>query len=285
MPTVEWAIPFDFITPLGPWTLNADSGYRYLLDQTQCRAGAGLRVTEDPIPQQDGSIIHAQFREGYSMHFGMQLWKDDAPACDLDLRHMWDDMMAYTTALTNPSLTNLEIGLCRVRWTPSGTARRMLDRIRLLEPCVGTVDANGQVTATFSVHTEYPYAIDLTQTETDIAPGFGATITNLGTAPTYPVFKIDGPCSSFTLTNSSYSEALVFDSTRPGASAIAGGHYLEIDTFRNTAYLDGSGANYKAGIDIASSDFWRLEVGSNIIAHVAAGGGGTVHILWNSAWA
>ena len=65
-----------------------------------------------------------------------------------------------------------------------------------------------------------------------------------------------------------------------GADSIAGGSYAEIDTFRNTIFLNGSGANLKAGVDELSSEYFGLRVGENEIAI----DGASVDVLWAPAW-
>jgi hypothetical protein len=57
---------------------------------------------------------------------------------------------------------------------------------------------------------------------------------------------------------------------------------VEFDFFRNTAYLNGAGANRKASIDIELSDFWLLEAG---VANTIEITGADADLLLNHAYA
>ena len=56
--------------------------------------------------------------------------------------------------------------------------------------------------------------------------------------------------------------------------------YAEIDTFRNTIYQNGAGANLKDGLDVEMTDFFGLVPGNNVITI----SGGSVTVLWQAAW-
>src|SRR4051812_8416742 len=94
-----------------------------MLDRLACKAGAGLRVSEDNLPQEGGKIIHRELREGYAMHLAVQLWDGSGvkkPACGATRRQMFDELAKFTNALTDVSQADLDAGLARIRWTPSG---------------------------------------------------------------------------------------------------------------------------------------------------------------------
>jgi phage-related protein len=131
---------------------------------------------------------------------------------------------------------------------------------------------------TVTVDCALPYAEDLTQQSVAIPFG-GAVVTNYGNRPSYPVWKINA--GLFTLTNVTTGDSFSFDDTLPGCANVGAG-YVEIDTFRNTAYLNGSGANLKPGIVMSSSDFFLIPPGANTIT---ISGGNTGTCLLNSAWA
>ncbi len=132
----------------------------------------------------------------------------------------------------------------------------------------------------------------------DVAP-FGSdaritattALTNAGTVNFYPVFKVNGPFTAFTLRNNSVLDSqgnpldIVYDGNLPGAQSVAGGHYAEIDTFRNTVYLDGNLANLKPGINILFSDFWWLQPGTNNVRFESDSGTASVDVLWQAAYA
>ncbi len=68
---------------------------------------------------------------------------------------------------------------------------------------------------------------------------------------------------------------------QPGANAIPGGHYAELDCFGNTFYLDGNQANQDAGISQLESEYFVLVPGDNDITIAGA----TTDVLWQAAWA
>jgi hypothetical protein len=250
-------------SPGGNIIFNAATGDRYLLNPAGCEMGADLRVTRDNIPQADGFIIHHAFEEGYVCTLQIELWEGEVVACDEALVRMLDNLNRSVRALLNAGDNE-----GRLIWTPSGEVNRMLDDIRLSERL--RADNDGiKVTVEFQIHTQYPYAQDEAQTTTAL----NATITNTGTAPYWPVFQVFG-FGPWLLTNVTTGLEILYNG---GGS----GSYVEVDTFRNTLYADGSGANLMRYLDVATSDFWPLEVGANICT---IAGGPTCDVLWAPAW-
>lgn len=299
MVTVEWDVPFILSSPYGdlPFNTLASNGTTpvgyYLLDSTACMAGTARRVTRTNIAQAGGEITHKKYRSGYAMELTAQLWEtsgiDGKPAEKSVLREMADFLMLHLNALDN------EDG--RIRWAPSGANERMLDRVRMLGPSIDGAGSSVSVvvskdaatplrTVTFALLSPFPYAMDYAEIDTPIADGASVALDNIGNSEFWPVIKVHGPTSAFSLINNDVlgddGEALqiVYDATLPGAVPIESGHYAEIDCFRNTVYLDGDGANLKPGIDILQSDFWPLVPGSNTITV-----GANIDILWQSAYA
>ena len=85
---------------------------------------------------------------------------------------------------------------------------------------------------------------------------------------------------NFTLTNTTTGDSFSFNDAQQGCANVGGG-YAEIDTFRNTVYLNGNQANLKPGIVMDTSDFFMLAPGANVIT--VTGGSGVC--LLNSAFA
>lgn len=272
MAIAQWDVPFALQTPVGdatisPLTADATVGGYYILVPPLCEAYAPVRADEAKydVPHQDGSILNDRWLAGYQMKLAVSYWEDPdgKPACDDLLVTMHDRLMKLVRSL--PRANTVEDN--RVLWTPSGEAQRMLDKIRLLgEPRVRMTEG-GIVVCEFTVDTPFPYAISVAQTE----PSIG-TVTNNGTAPFYPVFKVTGG-GAFTITNSTTGKSIVFTGSY-------GGSYAEVDCFRGTIYQDGSGANLKDGIDPTATDFFTIEPGSNSLT-----GGASGTVLLNDAWA
>lgn len=296
---IDWDIAYDLNTPQGTFQFNqattspftSDGNYLYLLDHEKCSATPGpLRLTIDPIPQADGSIIPPSFKSGYQLRLSVQLWVQDgdgadarSPACCADKQVMWDTLLMHMNALMNPSVADLYGGNARLLWTPCDYVDgRLLDHIRLTE--WPTVADEGNVSVvTLTLGTEFPYSIDAVENQNYL----DWVAFNGGSSVMYPVFRVfatGAPVGSFTITNMTTGESISYDEGYPGANFIPAGQFVEINTFRNTVYLNGSGANYKPGINVAASDFFPLQLGENDITFTSDIGGSCL-MLWQNAWA
>lgn len=270
MPVPDWTTA---------WTLTTTAGTLQLFDGStmdglvplpeQCDIGADLRVNTENLPGGDGSLFHRRFKRGMVLRFSAALYSDGAVADGTGRAGLLDDLRTHLNALQN--------GDGRIAWDVPGGSTRMLDRIRLLERL--TYQGGWAKTVSFVVESPFPYALTEAEQELETITG-SATITNNGTADTYPVWKVYGASTGFTLTNTTTGLAIVYDDSLPGAASIGGGDYVEIDTFRNTAYLNGDEGNRKPGIDLLQTDFFPLVPGENAITITGA----TVDALVNDGW-
>ena len=276
----DWSVPFTLTSPYGELEINqVIPGFgTYRMNQSLCSAAVKVRSTKTDVPQSDGSILHHRFFTGVEAHAAIQLWDGDAIACDATAQLMFDTLMLHLRALVNAGDNQ-----GRISWVPDGNLERMFDDIRLLAyPTVGLSQANLGYEIQFDFDTQYPYAQDLNQsggTPTLLAAGVPQDLVNVGSASYFPVFKV-GPSTTFTLRNNTTGLEINYDGNRPGAMAIPGGSYGEIDTFRNTMYLNGNSTNLKPGIEVTTSDFWELGPGTNNVECDVA-----TTVLWASAWA
>ena len=294
----EWENAWRLVSPAGTLTFNQDEThqYRFLLDPEKCSASLPVRVTDDDVPQGSGKIPHRRWRGGYVFHLAVQLWTYGDRACKGDARAMLDLLGLHLNAMENTGLLpGAPEG--RLIWTPSANTAgddvpasdRMLTRAQLLTAPAPQLQ-DGTETVEFEVDSSFPYYIEFTQTETDISDGSTVAVANVGNADFYPVIQAQGPTTGFTIINLDVLDPagspleLTYDSTLPGAVAIAGGDYLEIDFFRQTAYLNGSGANRFAGIDMRVSDFFPLAPAELADNNLQVGGADIV-VLSNGAWA
>ncbi len=185
------------------------------------------------------------------------------------------------------SLLNAGDNAGRLAWQVDGNNDRMLDDIRLSVYPVFT--PGPPPTVTFTIDSQYPYAEDLTQTRTGLADGATVTIHNGGTAEFLPVFQANrlngvtggSNVTDFTITNAATGEQFFYSSSLPGGAPILAGHYGEIDSFEETIFEDGSGADLDAGVDELYSLYPRLVPGDNDITV----DGCDADILWQAAWA
>lgn len=269
----NWSDLDKIVTVLTDLTLNAATGQRYVVLNDRCDAGADLRVTFDNIPESDGQLNHRQYLTGYKMRLALALWSGAEPACGGEAQQMLDELGARLDALRG------FLGNRRVVWTPEGMASRMINDLSLMEKPVVTVEPGGSegiVTVTFGLCSPFPYEMsEAEQTPASIADGATETLTNMGSTRFWPVFKVNGATSAFTISNAANGEEIVYNGT-----AIGGGSYVEIDCFRGTAYLNGDQASRLDGIDFLSTDFFALEVGDNDVSI----NGASCDVLWNDAW-
>lgn len=289
----EWEKEFILTTDIGSLlfnTVDPAEGF-FVVDKGGCNAEVGsIRAEKFGIPQADGSYLRRRFTDGYVIKMACEFWtKETASACATtspSSREMNDNLNRHLRSILN--------GGGRLRWTPTGAGARILDDLWLLDgPHI--VEGDGFTGAQFTLDTRFPYAIDFTQTLTDFAEG-GDThlLDNTGTAPFYPVWKIyagASPGKYVKITRQAADPAddlsIVFDSTLATPDlTIPAGQYVEIDTFRETAYLNGDGANYKAAIDVQASDFFALQVGDNTIVTTGDGSDTVLEVecLWQAAW-
>lgn len=284
MPMEDFTFAASLVTPIGTLLVNnkAQASGAFMLDALQCAGGVeSIRAEKYSIPAADGSYLRKRFTAGYILHLVMDLYQPGEPpsfkpACSTLGAPTSPTATSMTDTLSR-HLRSILNGGGRFIWTPSvpGAAPRLLDDLWLLSPPVPTISPS-KTTIAFDLDTRFPYAIDFTQIVTSFDSADPTeTLTNIGTAPFWPVWKIYGPCNGFTIVNDTTDEVIVGDKDLPGASAIPGGSYLEIDTFRNTAYLNGDGANYLPFIDVEESTFFALAVGANdiIIEDDGSGGG------------
>ena len=273
----NWEQEFVLRSPtLGDLLLNtADAnGRKYVVVPQACLDRIPLRVTRTPIPAADGMIPHSRFKEGFITRIAVQLWANGACASGQDLVEMTDDLMGWLDSILNDE--------GRLLWEPyTGYGDdRMYDEVRWMSDAEWQMDDPGGYTRiTFEIDTPFPYAIDATQ-QTITVTAAGNTITNTGNTKHWPVIKVNGPTSAFVISNLTTGEEIEYDSALPGATTIPGGSYAEIDTFRNTIYMNGSGANLKPGLVMQDTDFWGIEVGVNSLDS----DGPSFDVLYNRPW-
>lgn len=282
MSVTDWMVPFTLSVNGGTLLFNQevlfDNGTGiYLLIPDNCSMEIPLRFTDDNLPQSDGEQLGSRFFQGARMTLTVQLWAStEQPACDALLCEMTDTLAAFGRVCACSDTS-------RVYWTPDCADQRMLRDCMLSEPLQWT-QAGVAAQASFQVKSPFPYAWTAAETVTALADGVATNVVNGGSADFWPVVKVYGPTSAFTLKNWTVSPGpmyLDYDASRPGAIAIPGGSYAEFDMFANTVYLDGDQNNLLPGIGMAVSDFWPLVIGNNLLQV----DGANADILWQDAWA
>lgn len=281
----------EILTPYGTLPLNAPIGggndVSIVLDPARCQTSAGVRLTRDPYSQNDGSVVHREFTEGYAVHFaGWLMLTESQPACDSDLRETWETLQMHLHVLLGNDPGGVLTGdNNRWIWTPSGMGgeNKLLGNIRLLEEAQASYDS-GITQVAFAVHSPFPFAISETERTESIGQGSSTVILNGGNVPAYPNFKINGPIAGFAqITNETTGQTFIYDTSFPGASIIDVGDYGFVGTFAENIYLNGAGLNLKPGVDVENSDFWTLAPGNNTVS-VDGDTGISIDIIWNYTW-
>ena len=249
------------------------------------------------MPQGDGKIPHRRWRSGYGAHLAIEPWIAPVgadpnlvdpygpaePACGSDLVEMLDLLGLHLNAMIR---TGLVSGLpnARLIWTPTGHARRMLDRCQYLAAAIpqATDGSLGGTQLEFDIDSPYPYYISEAETDTVIYEGGTESVVNVwngGNTDGYAVVEVYGPASAFILENLSITDiasvplALYYnDALPPGGSAytIDSGDFVEFDFFTGRANLNGNQANRRGGIDYRFTTLFPLIPGDNLLACIGA---------------
>jgi len=264
MAAFEFGVPMTLVTPAGTSTFNGTGDGLYLDDISVRR---DVRAPVDDVPQRSGGIIHPFFT---GASFITATARIQAEAGFSTRRSSMDTLRGNLLSLLKPTAAQL-VASCRLRWVPSGANERMYDAVRLYDmPPPETW--NGIIKRQqFTLVCPYPYALDLTQTTTNIPTSGTTTIANAGNAPMFPVLKMNG--GTGTITNTTTGEGIELS----GATVSA---YAEIDCFQETAFADGSGANLQGKIVQASSTFFALAPGNNVMDAATV----STDVLFQAAW-
>lgn len=262
MPVANWNVPATLASVYGDLALNQATGHRYLLVNAECDMWQDTRIQQLNIPQGDGSLVQERFWTGTRLKLVVSLWADDDVACESDLTAMTDTLAKWAGSMLKAAWSG------RFLWEPEGAAIRLLDYMQLTQRMQWDY-SNADVRAVLLFDSPFPYAMDYTQQSTSTSGGM--VLNNTGNTTFFPVFKVTGG-GAFTLSNDTIGQSIVYTGGYSG--------YAEIDTFRNTIYENGNGANLKDGLDVENSDFFGLVPGNNVISI----SGGTVEALWQAAW-
>lgn len=301
MPNVEWDRPHFLVTPLGTLALNSPSGYRYLIESDGYQIVPSLRVTQDNISQEDGAILHPRWKTGLCAIIKLVYHKtpgatgsdavsvysgaESEPACGEDLRIMHDTLMAHLDSIRQ-NVSDAQ----KLTWTPTSySGNREMHNIQLLSWPVPAFDLNGtECGVQFTVESPFPYAVDSADETTSISNGGSSNIVQDGSASFNPVVKANGPFTGMSIYNMDDLDpdgnplGVAYDGTRDGAVAVAGGKYILLNFFEGRATLFPDLVDVTAGLDPATTDFWKLRSfgrDNNILV-----AGCDVDVLWNNAW-
>lgn len=292
---LEWDVAQLLITPYADIPLNQPVAqpdgsawlYQVMIDGYQV-VPAKFRPTEDSLSQADGSSIQHPYVDGLVATLDVayyELPRDGAerrPACAETLRAMDELLMG---ALNSLRALPADVLTQQYRWRPSGASfDRVLNGVMLAAwPAPDFSHGPPEVRSLVQVGSPYPYAADDNPLTTSIAAGASGVVTNAGNADESIVVRAHGASSGFSILDVASGRQVVYDAGRPGAVAIAGGHYAEIDFFAGSILLDGipdEAHNLIAGLDPTATDLFPLRPGAHTIAAVGA----SIDVGHSNAW-
>lgn len=296
MPNIEFDVPMEIISPYLPDGLLINqllapvdgTSYYFLVRPSGYQiVPSKFRSVIDSISQADGVSIQQPYIDGLVATMTVEYWEalnGDIQALTLacaETARLMDQMLlgvlnSLRVWTTDPNTMQ------RYIWTPTGAGsdRLLTDVLLASWPTVAIQDPPPGVQRTFSLGTPYPYAIDIAQSDPTIDDGSSLAITNGGNADFSPVMQVQGPTTVFLITNEATGETVSYDGTRPGAVAIGGGDYAEIDFFQGSIFLNGDGADLVAGLDPVATDLFTFAPGVQTISITGA----DVKVLFNDAW-
>lgn len=109
-----------------------------------------------------------------------------------------------------------------------------------------------------------------------VSTGGSIFAANLGTFPTPPTFRIDGPCTNPSIENVATGERLEFTIT------LGSGEWLDIDTDARTVLLGGTASRYST---LTRADWFDLAPGTTELKFRAVTGtSAQLTATWRSAW-
>ena len=294
----EVAIPYTLETPAGDIEFVLDGDGLRLYDIAGMD-GAAVRSAVENIPQGDGAILFEFFRGArFPVLSGIiKYTSSGVPATDyVNRRVAEDELRARTNSILNAYGT--------LRFTPHGASERQL-QVRLLDtlqirsqegilkefqialiaddPLVYGATEHSQDTAAitegeggWSFPTGFPFSFG------EATTGGSATVTNAGTAETFPIIRIYGPAASPTVRNVTTGYSLsFFDLT------LAEGDYVEVDCREQTVLFNGSElVSLQGNLDPVTSEFFTLVTGDNVIQLLGGTVGSAAHatIVWRDAY-
>lgn len=269
----------QLLTPNGTLTFGGTSIPRLMVVDAPGFDNASLRTAVDPAPQKGGAIVHRALEGARYPGLKVLLQGADAPG----VATYEDTIKSYVGSILSTQ--------GRVLFTPPGQAQRFaeVNAYDMVEFTPVQTGDFGEPVGFYKVGmiplvASDPYTYTYTQDVNDILPGGSLAISNLGNAPSFPVLRVYGPFSAFTITNTITAQAVAMGNANP--MSITTGHYVEIVNKWETCVLDGNVRHIEGYLDVTSTNFWSLSPGSNTITASFVGSGGTtkVTVLSNSAW-
>lgn len=288
----EFSARYDLVTPAGTVEFNRfDLAARLQLSRVDGLDAATLRTTSTPLVARDGELVQDAYSRGrYPVLAGQVVAAGASEAAVLTSRQtLIDSLLTALASIRRADGT--------LKWTPSSGAPARQLTVRawespqigggfLKEFQFGLVAANPTLVAQ-TLESDDSSLLNVAAGAGTWAFGNGGgaaawalgdgsgvaswslgsgaspgllTLTNDGNADAWPILRIQGQVGGFVrVVSLTTGDEIVFSSL-----TVNNGHYAEIDTWAETAYLDGqSNQTLLGGLDAANSVFFPLVPGSN----------------------
>lgn len=245
------------------------AGCGYFVEKISGFDGAPIRNPVDNRPHKSGGIVHT-FRRA------AKVWTIEGKIMVPD--NVTGVEERYTRGVLEDAIRGYSDSIMartgRYFFRPSGQLTRFQE-CRLYEPVdIGYDSISGPKNFAVTLVSQDPRAYTFTQDVTEITLGDTIPLPNLGNTESWPVIKVNGPCSGFSvIAGTGFFIGWAGD--------LNAGAYIEIDMFKETMYGNGDGPNRLGGLDLETSDFWSIPPGGTTLTLVGAP---SATVLSNSAW-
>lgn len=285
----ETGIPQRLICPNGDtlvfndWANEVTNGLLMVYD-IEGLDGPVLRVTTDDRPQRHGVILHPTLS-------GARLPIITGRIVPTTLAQgvvLQDRIRAAADSLLQAD--------GRYCWTPTGQAERFLTVRMNSELLMAHDNAFRNQSDGVAIIKQFqfpliaadPVAKTLSETDAGRVGAGTLTVTNNGNVDAWPVIEMLGSFTAFTLTNTTLAGSGIPhpEITMTGLS-VAAPHWIEIVMRDETAYKDGDQADQLYGLTTATSNFFWLPPGANVLTLSGlSGNDGTTgfNIKFNDSW-
>lgn len=227
---------------------------------TTAYIGARTVTAELTLPATGYYLVEDQLRQ--VMHPGLRYWLHISRDGWANERRILVSGRSYTPSLGQPKTAQM------VWAAPAGTLEDPQATVTL-QP---TLNNNAGGIAT-------PVATPVAFAAGYLPGSIGITVT--GTAPTYPIVDIYGPCANPSLFLSGTQQTLAFNLT------LAAGDYLHVDFAARTALLNSDPTKSKYGtLDFLRSAWWCLQPGPQQVAFNPSSASGACQAVftWSPRW-
>lgn len=281
----DWTETYGFYWPASG---NAYGGV-FQITRITGADGSEVRAPTLNRPQRDGGIAFPFYRGGRQFtlegiiipHNPGRRWK-----------------MEQHLKIVAQSFLRTSLGNATYRWLPPcdeqcaldpddrfGDEGWMMIRCFLSGPMEMDMDTTATRSFAIPLYSPDPYALSVEQVDATFTCDQSQTMTNAGTAPTWPEIHVDGNgATQLAIANGTsdpdgFYEALQLVLTK--ADGLPSGIVINM---QDETITDGSGNSLLRYLEPTGSDFWQLYPGDNVINCTSTGASASGTFYWRYAW-